>query len=99
LSFADFVFVAASLEGYSTSDVIALAKNAGLNALKGGEQLTRAELMRSAHAIRPTFCKEVIPLFASFSARFGTDCPSQTSLVSNPRKTFVEGAAYLSMYA
>jgi energy-coupling factor transporter ATP-binding protein EcfA2 len=98
LTLSDFAFAATLLEGFSTSDVIALAKNAGLNALKSGDSLTRAELVRSAQTVRPTFCKEMVPLFASFSARFGTDCPSNSALVSR-YGTSGEGAAYLSMYA
>lgn len=97
LTDADFAFVGRTLDGYSTSDVITVAKNAGLNALKSGDSLSRADLCRGANLIRPTFCAEVLPLFQSFSERFGTN------LSSPQRRQFSTESsrndAYLSMYS
>ena len=95
LSFSDFAFVARLLEAYSTSDVVAVAKNAGLNALKNGSLLSRQDLIKSASIVRPTFCKEMLPLFASFSSRFGTHVEKHDSTVEKP----TEKGVYLSMYS
>jgi len=94
LSFNDYLHVSRSLEGYPTSDVITVAKNAGLRALKQGESLTRSDLVHCAQIVRPTFCREMIPLFASFAERFGTKLHAIKDVYDHQHD-----APYLSMYS
>jgi energy-coupling factor transporter ATP-binding protein EcfA2 len=91
---SDFAFVARELESYSTSDVITVAKNAGLKALKTGETLTRADLSQSASIVRPTFCRELLPLYDSFSERFGTNHGGK-----HVHSRELSNSTYLSMYS
>ena len=90
LRMTDFTYISKLLDGYSTSDVIAVAKDAGLSALKSGENLSREILLQSIKLVRPAFCKELIPLFDSFSQRFATHETVQPT---------VHSLSYLSMYS
>ena len=97
LNYSDFSFVAKDLQGYSTSDVITVAKTAGLKALKTGENLCRSDLTYFANVVRPTFCRELLPLFDSFTERFGTNHSARASNSMASRD--IQNCAYLSMYS
>ncbi|KAH9261200.1 hypothetical protein BASA81_000904 [Batrachochytrium salamandrivorans] len=86
MSAREFDLVGRKLDGHSSWDVITSAKTAALRARK------LQEPVRSKHftPLRPSFCKEMIPLFASFASRFGEDASSIGTTVCKP---------HLSMYS
>lgn len=88
MSAREFDLVGRKLDAHSSWDVITSAKTAALRARK------LQEPVRPKHFTppRPSFCKEMIPLFASFASRFGEDANSiATATTCKPH--------HLSMYS